>query len=196
MRPWKHLQTVSGRSHSGWDSDAPNLRLRRRLPAASHLSVAPNPPGVGAEAAQIKERANARRRDKISNKIAGDFSFGPLVKTPSCADRTTVGTGLVFQALDTETLKFGGQTGRMQKCSQRKLKLKREGQRMNSLEVSASFDINERLRMVARGGGHTVVEAGDKWKFTRFFVNNLMPNLDFSLVLLCRAPNLLEVHLA
>lgn len=40
-----------------------------------------------------------------------------------------------------------------------------------------------------------VVEADDKQKLTRFFVNNLMPNLDFSLVLLCRAPNLLEVHL-
>lgn len=44
-------------------------------------------------------------------------------------------------------------------------------------------------------GAHMVVEADDKRKLTRFFVNNLMPNLDFSLVLLCRAPNLLEVHL-
>lgn len=41
-----------------------------------------------------------------------------------------------------------------------------------------------------------VVEADDKRKFTRIFVNNLMPNLDFSLALLFRAPNLLEVHLA
>lgn len=114
----------------------------------------PNPPGVGAEAAQIKERANARRRDKISNKIAGDFSFGPLVKTPSCADKTTVGRGLVFQALETETPKFGGTNWKDAKMQpEEALKLKHEGRRMNSLEVSASFDINERLRMVARGRG-------------------------------------------
>lgn len=39
------------------------------------------------------------------------------------------------------------------------------------------------------------MEVDDKQKLTRSFVNNLMPNLDFSLVFLCRAPNLLEVHL-
>lgn len=45
------------------------------------------------------------------------------------------------------------------------------------------------------GGAPAFVEVDDKQKLTRSFVNNLMPNLDFSLVFLCRAPNLLEVHL-
>lgn len=35
----------------------------------------------------------------------------------------------------------------------------------------------------------------DKQKLTRFIVNNFMPNLESPLVPLCRAPNLLEVHL-
>lgn len=35
----------------------------------------------------------------------------------------------------------------------------------------------------------------DKRKLTRFFVNNFMPNLDSPLAPLCRAPDLLEVHL-
>lgn len=33
-------------------------------------------------------------------------------------------------------------------------------------------------------GAHTFVEVDDKQKLTRSFVNNLIPNLDFSLVLL------------
>lgn len=70
-------------------------------------------------------------------------------------------------------------------------KAKARGQRMNSLEFSTSLYINKRLRIVA----YMVVEADDKRKLTRVLVNNLMPNLDFSLVLLCIAPNLLEVHL-
>lgn len=58
-------------------------------------------PRARAEAARIKERANAPRRDKISNKIARDFSFGPLVKTPSSPDMVTVGNRACFPG-DTE----------------------------------------------------------------------------------------------
>lgn len=63
-------------------------------------------PGLRQKQHRSKSQLMRNDRDKISNKIARDFSFGPLVKIPSSADRATAGTVVVFQDRNMKTLKF------------------------------------------------------------------------------------------
>lgn len=119
-----------------WNAVASNFRVLPGQAACCSASVCCL--GLAQRQQRIKERANARRRDKIPNKIARDFSFGPLVKIPSSPDGVRVGNGVSSRPDTRRHRSSGAKLWRTRKWSQKKLKQKliRERERMNLLEFS------------------------------------------------------------